>query len=105
MPRAIEARRLAGKFVLLVAGVWIMGLVAFIAAGAQGSWLPLPNLLIYLASGAALIPAGYFSVRLHATDDREVLDQLFPRAVWCCLAGVAIFAAGFFLVLQLGGAK
>ncbi len=103
IPQAIEARRLVGKLVLLVAGVWAMGALAFLAAGVQGSRPPLLNLMIYIATGAALIPGAYYAIRLHLTTERDAVDRLLRRAIGYGVAGIAIFTVGFFLMLQPGG--
>ncbi|AEV87422.1 hypothetical protein ACWT_6409 [Actinoplanes sp. SE50] len=105
VPRAVEARRLVGKFVLLVAGVWAMGAVAFIATGLQGSWPPLLNLLVYVAAGVGLVLGAYYSIKLHLTADRSEVDRLLSKAVGYGLAGIAVFAVGFFLIFHFGGSS
>jgi hypothetical protein len=95
---AIEGRRIVGKFVLLLAGAWLVVLLAGIGGIINGAAIPWENWGIILIPGCAFVPATYFAVKLHMTTDPEQLKQFLQKAVIYGLAGlVLLIGAGYSL--------
>jgi hypothetical protein len=77
---ALRLRKLVGKFVLLLAGVWFMILIAVGVALAQGNVkIPALNIATVLLPGCALVPGAYLSVKFLRSESAEQINNLW---VW-----------------------
>ncbi|MCO8272868.1 hypothetical protein M1L60_19930 [Actinoplanes sp. TRM 88003] len=101
---ATEMRRWVGKFVLFLAFVWVVVLIAGIAGAFQGAEFPLLNVLVALIPGCAFVPASYFSLQLHRTDDKAVLDRIWPKALVYGIAGMVLLIGGAYGLYEMGRA-
>ncbi|MFC7278570.1 hypothetical protein ACFQS1_31715 [Paractinoplanes rhizophilus] len=100
---AIEIRRWFGKVALLLAGLWVVVLVALVAGIAQGGSVPVLNLVLGVLPAVAFVPATYFAIGLHRTDDPEQINKFWPWALGLAIAGMVLLigsAYGLYRVEQ-----
>jgi hypothetical protein len=89
----LEMRRVAGKFAMLLAGVYVLALVGVIAAVSRGNRLPVVEWLLLPLPAFAFVPSVVDAVRLHLTSDAARMKVLWRRSL--ALAGlgtVVLFA-------------
>lgn len=89
---ALQLRKVVGKFVLLLAGVWAMLLIAAVALLPRDNGVGLPgmNWMMAVLPGCALVPGAYVSMRLLRTDEPDRISELWIQAAIYGVAGVAI---------------
>jgi hypothetical protein len=83
-------RRWFGKVALLLAGLWVVVLIALVAGIAQGTSVPAVNLVLGVLPVVAFGPATYFAIGLHRTDDPERINKLWPWALGLAALGMVL---------------
>jgi hypothetical protein len=83
-------RRWFGKVALLLAGLWVVVLIALVAGIAQGASVPALNLVLGVLPAVAFGPAAYFAIGLHRTDDPERINKLWPWALGLAVLGMVL---------------
>ncbi|HET6483661.1 MAG TPA: hypothetical protein VFG35_26970 [Actinoplanes sp.] len=92
-------RRTAAKLVLVLAGCWVLFLVAGVITAAGGSSdIPWINWVSILFPGFALVPAGYYGIKLLRSSDPDVIRALWPK---CAVYGVIGVVLGVVTVVAL----
>jgi hypothetical protein len=89
----LEMRRLAGKFAMLLVGVYVLLLAAVIAGVSKGTRLPVMEWLLLPLPAFVFVPSVVDAVRLHLTSDAARMKVLWRRSL--ALAGlgtVVLFA-------------
>ena len=102
---ATEFQRLLGRFVLFLAGVWVLVLIAGITGSFRGASIPLMNWAIILVPGCAFVPATYYAVKLQMpkTSGEEV-KALWPKAAGYGVAGIALLISAGYSLYRMGQA-
>jgi len=91
-----------GKFVLLLAGIWVMILVAGIAVLAQGQTnVPALNWATVLLPGCALVPGAYLSLKLLRTQDSEQIRDLWVKSALYGASGLVIGIGALVALVQM----
>ena len=99
---AIRLRRLVGKFVLLLASVWLMILIAVVVALAQGDVeIPALNWVTVLLPGCALVPGAYLSIKLLRSQKIEQINDLWVRSGIYGAFGLLIGIVAFVELVQV----
>ncbi len=100
---ALRLRKVVGKFVLVLAGVWVMIVIAVVATLSQddGSSIPALNWILALLPGCALVPGAILSVRLVRSDDQARIKDLWVKSAIYGVAGVAIGIGSFIALAQM----
>nr|WP_221383001.1 hypothetical protein [Actinoplanes polyasparticus] len=91
---ATQIRRWIGTLVLFLVFVWVVVLIAGIAGAFQGARFPLLNVMVALIPGCAFVPAAFFSIQLHRTDDTVTLDRIWSKALVYGIAGTILLIGG-----------
>lgn len=97
---AIEIRRWFGKVALLLAGLWVVVLIALIAGVSRGGSTPALNLVLGVLPAVAFVPATYFAIGLHRTDDPERINKLWPWALGLAVVGMVLLIGSAFGLYQ-----
>jgi len=99
---ALRLRKVIGKFVLLLAGVWVMILIASIASAAQPGSVDVPvfNWVMALGPGFALVPGAYVSLKLLRSHDAEEIKSRSVMSAIYGAAGLVIGIACFIALAQ-----
>lgn len=88
----LEVRRAAGEFALLLAGVYLLFLVAMAVGVFRDHIVPLSRGLLFLLPAVAFIPSVKDAIRLHRTEDPDLTRKLWRRSVLLALTGSAVGA-------------
>lgn len=99
-----EMRRWVGSLVLFLTFVWVIVLIVGVAGAFHGADIPLLNIAIALLPGCAFVPAAYYSVRLHRSDDKATIDRLWPKALVYGIAGMVLLIGGAYGLYAHDGA-
>ncbi|GID98019.1 hypothetical protein ACFQFC_15830 [Amorphoplanes digitatis] len=99
---AVELRRLVGKFVLFFVGCWLIVLVAGVAGALRGASVEPLRFAILLIPGCAFVPAAYYAVGLHRSDDPGQLDRIWPKAIVYGLAGLVLLFGTAYGLYEMG---
>ncbi len=92
-------RRTGGKLVLVLVGCWVLLLVVgTITAAGGNSDIPLINWASIIVPGFALVPAGYYGLKLLRTSNPDEIKVLWPK---CALYGVIGLALGIATIVSL----
>ncbi|MEV6487084.1 hypothetical protein AB0M20_00390 [Actinoplanes sp. NPDC051633] len=99
---AVRLRKVVGKFVLLLAGVWVIVLVAGVVllASSDAEVNPLSWAMILLP-GCALVPGAVISLRLLRSDDPEQVSSLWVKSAIYGVAGLVIGIGSFVAIAQM----
>jgi drug/metabolite transporter (DMT)-like permease len=91
--------RVGGNFVLLLAGCWLLLLIAVSTAAASGdSDIPPINWVPAIVPGFALVPAAYYAVKSKRSSNPEEVKALWHK---CALYGGIGLALGIVTIVQL----
>ncbi len=99
---ALEMRRLAGKFALLFAGVYALGVFGTVVAAITGPGIPLWGWLLLPLPALAFVPSVKDAVRLHRTTDPAQMTVLWRRCLLLAVLGLTTFVA---VALIIGNAS
>jgi hypothetical protein len=92
-------RRTGGKLVLVLVGCWVFLLVAGAVSAAGGnSDIPLINWVSIVVPGFALVPAGYYGLRLLRASSPAGVRVLWPK---CALYGGIGLVLGVVTIVSL----
>ena len=94
----LEMRRLAGKFALLFAGVYALGVFGAAIAAATGPGIPLWGWLLLPLPTIAFLPSVRDAVRLHRTTDAAQMTTLWRRCLLLAVVGMALFVAAALII-------
>jgi hypothetical protein len=97
---ALRLRKVVGKFVLLLAGVWVMVLIASMVSATQPGSVDVPvfNWVMAVGPGFALLPGAYASVKLLRSQDA---DEIKSRSVMSAIYGAAGLIIGIVCFVAL----
>jgi hypothetical protein len=95
-------RKLVGKFVLLLAGVWFMILIAVAVALVQGNVkIPALNIVTAIVPGCALVPGAYLSVKLLRSRSPELIKERWVKPGIYGASGLLIGIVAFVALVQV----
>jgi hypothetical protein len=86
----LEMRRLAGKFAVLLAGVYVLVVFGVIVAASTHGSLPLVTWPLVLLPAFPFVPSVLDAVRLHRTSDPDRMKVLWRRCLLLAIAGTAL---------------
>ena len=90
MNPTLEMRRLAGKFALLLAFVYVLALFATGIGLAGGNRLPWAGWLLLPLPAFAFVPSVRDAIRLHRSSDPVVMRSLWPRCLLLAVTGMVL---------------
>jgi hypothetical protein len=96
---SLEMRRLAGKFAVLLAGVYVLVLFGVAVAALTHGALPGVTWPLLLLPAIAFTPSVVAALRLHQTSDLERMTTLWRRSLLLAAVGTALLV-GAALVLD-----
>lgn len=99
---AIELRRWFGKMALVLVLLWAVVGLATIGGIARGASAPALHLVLLVVPAIAFVPAAYFAVALHRTDDEERINKLWPRALGLAVLGMVVFLGSLYGFYKAG---
>jgi hypothetical protein len=88
----LEVRRAAGEFALLLAGIYLLFLVAMAVGVFRDHTVPLSRGLLLLLPAVAFAPSVKDAIRLHRTENPDLTRKLWRRYVLLALAGSTVGA-------------
>ena len=99
---ALRLRQTVGSFVLILAGCWVLVMIAAIVALAQGDTkIPVINGVFAIVPGFALVPGAYLSVKLRRSRDPEEIKTLWPKSALYGTVGLILGIATFVVLAQI----
>jgi hypothetical protein len=101
---AQRLRKVVGKLVLVLAGVWVMVLIAGAVSLASSDTEVSPlSWAMILLPGCALVPGAVISLRLLRTDDPDRINDLWVKSAIYGVAGLGIGIGSFVALAQMQG--
>ncbi|ASW56801.1 hypothetical protein CIK06_25555 [Plantactinospora sp. KBS50] len=95
-------QRLAGKFALLLAGIYVLFPFGMAVSTAAGEPIPLWGWPLLLLPAFLFAPAVIAAIRLHRTSDRDIGKRLWWRSLLLACTGFVLVIA---VALILGEAN
>ncbi len=89
----LEMHRLAGKFAVLLAGVYLLVVFGAIVAASTGDNPPLVAWLLLPLPAFAFTPSVLDALRLHRTTDPSVTRTLWRRCLLLAAVGLVLLVA------------
>ena len=99
---ALRLRQTVGNFVLLLAGCWVLVMIAVVVGLAQGDTkIPVINSVFAIIPGCALVPGAFLSVKLLRAKDPEQVKTLWPKSALYGGIGLILGIATFVILAQI----